>query len=139
MDVTFWESATPAVVRVGDGRGFIVSAGDERCVITAAHCLPQHPPPHLANGVTELAYPNIFGPLATDKRTIWAELRADNLIDDVAVFGEPDGQELYDECAWYETFTAAALTLGRPPAALAPHLWESNPGTSASVLSLDGQ
>jgi hypothetical protein len=37
-----------AVVRVGDGRGFIVGLDDtgmlERFVITAAHCLPHLPP-----------------------------------------------------------------------------------------------
>jgi hypothetical protein len=38
-----------AVLRVGDGRGFVVSSrnsigGHERIVITAAHCLPSFPP-----------------------------------------------------------------------------------------------
>jgi hypothetical protein len=39
---------------VGDGRGFVVSAGEYRFVITAAHCLPQHPSPHLANRLRAL-------------------------------------------------------------------------------------
>jgi hypothetical protein len=118
----FLQAAKPAVVHVGDGRGFIVSTGESRYVITAAHCLPRRPPPHLANGVPELTYPNILGPLATDERTIWAELDADNLVDDFAVFREPDGQELYEECERYEKFTAAAMVAGHPPVALAPHV-----------------
>jgi hypothetical protein len=41
-----FEVAKRAVVRVGDGRGFVVSAGDDdRYIITAAHCLPKHPKP----------------------------------------------------------------------------------------------
>ena len=31
-----------------------------------------------------------------------------NLVDDVAVLAEPDGRELYDECASYEKFTTTA-------------------------------
>jgi hypothetical protein len=35
------------VVRVGEGRGFVVRGGyDQRLVITAAHCLPSLPEPH---------------------------------------------------------------------------------------------
>jgi hypothetical protein len=36
--------ATRAVVRVRDGRGFVVEGERSRLVITAAHCLPQFPP-----------------------------------------------------------------------------------------------
>jgi hypothetical protein len=62
-----------------------------------AHCLPRHPKPHLANGVPELTYANLIGPLANDERTIWAGLVVDNLVDDVAVLAEPDGHELSDD------------------------------------------
>jgi hypothetical protein len=133
------QAAKRAVVRVGDGRGFIVSAGDERYVITAAHCLPQHPPPHLANGTSELTYPKIIGPLTTDERTIWAELCVDNLADDLAVLAEPDCQELSDQCAEYETFTEAAITIGKPPAVVPSYQWDTTPGTAAFVLSLGGE
>jgi Trypsin-like peptidase domain len=133
-----FEKAKRAVVQIGDGRGFVVGAGEyDRYVITAAHCLPHHPPPHLANGVTELTYKNLIGPLAKKRRTIWAGLVVDNLADDVAVLAEPDGQELYDECANYEKFTTAAMMIGKPPTAVASHEWGITNGTAAWVLSLD--
>jgi hypothetical protein len=42
-----------AILKVGDGRGFVVTlhrhpGGEERIVITAAHFLPKLPPPHPA-------------------------------------------------------------------------------------------
>ena len=36
------------------------------------------------------------------------------------MFGAPDGQELYDEFAEYERFTAAAMTIGKLPDVAAP-------------------
>jgi S1-C subfamily serine protease len=134
-----FENAKRAVVQVGDGRGFVVGAGEyDRYVITAAHCLPRHPLPHLAKGVNELTYANLIGPLAKKTRTIWAELRADNLVDDVAVLAEPDGRELYDECASYEKFTTtAAMMIGKPPIAVKSHEWGITNGAAAWVLSLD--
>jgi hypothetical protein len=103
-----------AVVQVGNrkGRGFIVRAAhDERYVLTAAHCLPRwrYPRPHLANGINELTFSNFLGPLDAKHGTIWAELGVLNLIDDIAVFGSPDNQELYDEADQYEQFTTVAL------------------------------
>ena len=119
-----FKSAKRAVVQVGDGRGFVVSAGEYRFVITAAHCLPRHPEPHPANGVIELTYSNLIGPLARKTRPIWAELVADNLVDDVAVLAEPDEEKLYDQCAIYEKFTAAAaMVIEKPPIAIEPHEW----------------
>lgn len=35
-----------AVIRVGDGRGFMVERQRQRFVLTAAHCLPRLPPAH---------------------------------------------------------------------------------------------
>src|SRR6266849_2635913 len=116
------KAAKRAVVQVGDGRGFIVSAGDARFIITAAHCLPWHPKPHLGNDITELTYQNILGRLGATRRTVWAELAADDIASDVAVLAKPDGQELYDQCRRYETFTRSAIMIGRPPEA--PSLWQ---------------
>jgi hypothetical protein len=130
-----------SVVQVGKGRGFIVSAGESRYVVTAAHCLPRsrYPKPHLGNGVPELTFPKIIGPLGKKERTIWAELCALSLNDDVAVFAEPDGQELYDQRTEYETFTEAAITIGKPPAVVPSYQWGATPGTAAFVLSLEGK
>jgi hypothetical protein len=97
-----------AVIRVGDGRGFIVGAGDDRYVITAAHCLPpldELPTPHLANDTANLTFRNIIGRVAAKRLTIWGELCVFSLCDDIAVFSAPDGQELYDEYERYKKFT----------------------------------
>jgi hypothetical protein len=103
-----------AVIRVGYGRGFIVSAGESRYVITAVHCLPRYriPRPHLANSIPELTFRNALGPLASKQRTIWADLCAISLTDDFAAFSEPDGQVLYEQHEQYEKFTEAAMTIG---------------------------
>jgi hypothetical protein len=132
-------AANRAIVQVGDGRGFIVSAGETRFVITAAHCLPEHPSPHLANGISDLTYPNIIGRLGATRRTIWAELVVDDVASDIAVLTEPDGQELYDQCRRYETFTRPAMMIGRAPELLPPQQWQDGHGAPAFVLSLDGQ
>jgi hypothetical protein len=63
-----FDVAKRAVVRVGDGRGFVVGADEYRYVITAAHCLPKHPEPHLANGPDELTYANLIGPVERKSR-----------------------------------------------------------------------
>ena len=137
------DAAKSAVVRVGDGRGFIVSAGEyDRYVVTAAHCIPhtRFPRPHLANSTNELTFPKFIGPLGSARkaRTIWGELCVTNLNDDVAVFQEPDGQDLHDEWTKYEKFTKAAVRIGRPPSP--PISWKDDPALmDAFVLSLDGE
>jgi Trypsin-like peptidase domain len=129
---------TAAVVQVGNGRGFIVGTDRARYVITAAHCLPRsrYPSPHLANSVNELTFPRIIGPLGS-KGTIWAELCALSLTDDLAVFTEPDGQELCSQNDEYEQFTETAITVGEPPPIVPPYEWDSEAGAPARVLSLD--
>jgi Trypsin-like peptidase domain len=126
-----FDNARRAIIQVGNGRGFVVSAGSSRYIITAAHCLQrsQFPRPHLANGVRELTFKNILGPLDSKRRTVWAELCALSLCDDIAVFRQPDDQELSEEYEQYEEFTTAAMTIKRP----------ETPGTVAWVLSLDGE
>ena len=132
-----FETAKRAIIQVGGGRGFIVGAGETRYVITAAHCLPHYPEPHLANDASELSYRNILGRVGQQEQTVWAELVEFNASSDFAVLGEPDGQELWDEFDQYKDFTQQAMTIGKSPAPLAPHLWEEHPGTVAFMLSLD--
>src|SRR6516162_9140712 len=75
-----------AILKVGDGRGFVVALhhhvnGEERVIITAAHCLPKVPPPHPARYLQECTYGRLLGPLG-GKRTVWAEcLFADVMAD----------------------------------------------------------
>jgi hypothetical protein len=130
-----------AIVRVGLGRGFVVRAGESRFVITAAHCLPRssYPRPHLANGINQLTLRKIIGPLRSKQRTIWGELCALSLTDDVAVLSEPDCQDLSDQQDKFVAFTEAAITIGKPPKFVAPYLWDEEPGTEAFVLSLNGE
>jgi hypothetical protein len=133
--------AIQAVVQVGidgNGRGFIVAAGDDRHVITAAHCLPRKtwPDPHLANSVRELTFLKFIGPLGAKHGTIWSELCVLNLTDDIAVFGEPDWQ--FDkEGKRYEKFTTTALSVGASPPIVPPYQWDKVPGSKGFVLSLD--
>src|SRR5205807_2007519 len=92
-----------AIIRVGDGRGFIVeSRRGERIVITAAHCLPQLPPAHAFSYIEERTY-CVLGP-RDETPSIYAECWYVDPVSDLAVLGPPDGQALYDECEAYERF-----------------------------------
>jgi hypothetical protein len=108
---------TGAVVRVGDGRGFILAHEHRRLVITAAHCLPQIPPAMPARYEHECTFP-MLGPLDGEP-TIWAECLFVDVVADLAVLGPPDSQVYYDEHDAYEAFTESrpALELGDIPAA----------------------
>ena len=77
-----------SIVRVGDGRGFIIADGDERIadggkgyVITAARCLPFLPPPHLARDPHEKTYPRLIGPLGADPSVTAACVFVDPIAD----------------------------------------------------------
>ena len=89
---------TRAVVRVGDGRGFVSECLNwhgrpERIVITAAHCLPKLPPCHLTSLYNDRTY-KLLGPLGGDL-TAWAYcLFADPTVD-IAVLGFPDDPGIY--------------------------------------------
>lgn len=85
---------TDAVLRVGDGRGFLVEWRHRRFVITAAHCLPYLPgTSHPAAYLEEHTYANLLGPLGAVP-AVWAELLFLDFVSDVAVLGTPDTQEL---------------------------------------------
>jgi hypothetical protein len=148
-----------SVVKVGHGRGFIIADGDRNIaeggksyVVTAAHCLPSLPPPHLARYLEEATYPRLIGPLGMEPHVTAACVFVDQMAD-IAVLGPPDDQALSNEHTQYEAFLSAlppfdlAVPLPRGrlrmPALDAddPPAWRrlgevSFPGR---VLSLDGQ
>lgn len=109
------DSAKDAIIRVGDGRGFLMNlkTTSEPVVVTAAHCLPNLPPAHPASYTAERTYRNLLGALDTAP-TVWAECLFVDPVADVAVLSAPDGQALYNECEAYERFVE-----GRPTVRLA--------------------
>jgi hypothetical protein len=123
------DEAKNAVVKVGDGRGFVVQYKHYRVVITAAHCLPCFPPCMSFSGLEDRTYKALLGPLG-EQPAAWAECLFVDPIGDIAVLGPPDDQELSDECEAYETLVDAAAVL---PIADAP---QDGP---AWLLSLDGR
>jgi hypothetical protein len=103
-----------SVVRVGDGRGFVVAAPLANYVITAAHVLPSFPPAHLLSFPEEGTYKRFIGPLNA-KPTIAAACAFVDPVADLAVLGPPDNQAFSDEANLYEEFTATL-----PPFAITP-------------------
>ena len=123
-----------AVLRVGDGRGFVVEHNYQRYVITAAHCLTRPlqitraideeneagvlPPPMPAMHTEEKTYANLLGPRGGDA-TVWAELMFADPVADIAVLGSPDRQERHKEAVAFndlvnevEPFMVATLPPG---------------------------
>jgi hypothetical protein len=106
-----FDQATTAIVIVGEGRGFVVEAEDNRFVITAGHCLPFVPPCAPFSYTEERTYPNLLGPLGSTTPTVWAECCFVDPVADVAVLGEPDNQALSDQSAAYNDFVEQAVPL----------------------------
>lgn len=119
-----------AVVKVGDGRGFIIEASNQRLVITAAHCLPHFPPCHGASYVEERTYRDLLGPLNESAPKVWAECLFADPVADIAVLGSPDDQVLYDEAIAFEALTEEAPALRIGEAAIDALAW---------LLTLDGR
>jgi hypothetical protein len=71
MTTTSLSSARKAVLRVGNGRGFVVQGADEqdRFVITAAHCLPFIPLAHPMADISERTYDSLLGRLSKEPST----------------------------------------------------------------------
>src|SRR5260221_2874521 len=99
-----------AVLRVGEGRGFIIrQIGPAKIplnlVITAAHCLPKLPPAHAFSYTEDRTYQNLLSSLDSDKRHVWAECIFVDPIADIAGLWSPDGQELYEQAEAYDALT----------------------------------
>lgn len=119
------------VVKVGDGRGFIIEHRistarwpkpegmrlrpfvERRLVVTAAHCLSKLPPAHAFSLEEERTYLNLLGRLDGERNVAAACLFADPIAD-IAVLGTPDGQVLPDEAEGYDAMVddAPVLSIG---------------------------
>jgi len=113
-----YDKALGAVLRVAEGRGFVVASKlqrRERLVITAGHCLPRLLPCHTGSHLEERTYERLLGPLGA-KPTVWAECLFVDPISDLAVLGAPDSQALCDKNKEYEALTRAMtrFALRRP-------------------------
>ena len=96
-----------SVLRVGDGRGFVVARRNyignmERIVITAAHCLPHLPSSHPARDLTEETYKRLLAPLGS-KPVIWATCLFVDPIADIAAL-----RRTIRSCSTKPTNTAGA-------------------------------
>jgi hypothetical protein len=83
------QAALAGVITVGPGgRGFIVEATawifPEYFVITAAHCLPQLPPPHGFSDLQDRTYENLLAPLGGTP-SVWCECLFVDPVADIAV------------------------------------------------------
>jgi hypothetical protein len=151
-----------AVLRVGDGRGFVVERRgclnrEERIVITAAHCLAYSrlangieglPPSHPGRYLEEETYRDLLGRLGV-KPTVWAACLFVDPIADIAVLGPPDNQDLSEQADSYDRLLEGMATLvvadapaqGTEPLTFGDHRVENpTPGEGlARVLSLKGR
>jgi Trypsin-like peptidase domain len=128
-DVVNLEAATRAVLRVGDGRGFVVQGQrSKRYVITVVHCLP-HVPPAGPFSCTEVTYRNLLGPLG-EVLSVWAECLFVDPVSDLAVLREPDGQMHAEEWEAYDKLVEAAEALPIGKLAEGEPIW---------ILGLDGR
>ena len=132
-EIAALERAQRAVVKVADGRGFVVEiprprVGTERVVVTAAHCLPRLPAVHGVPHTQERTYANLVGPLDALRATVWAECLFVDPIADLAVLGGPDVQDLNTESEAYTELIESAPSLGI----------RASTGGAAWVLSLEG-
>jgi hypothetical protein len=136
------------VVKVGDGRGFIIEHRfkvprhnlprrlklrlrtfmENRVVVTAAHCLPKLPLAHAGSFRRERTW-KLLGTLGGRTTGIWAECLFVNPVADIAVLGRPDDQEPFYEAEEYDRLTGDVRPLRIGTA-------RSGPGC---VLSLRGR
>jgi hypothetical protein len=130
MKKSILKKITSSVIRVGEGRGFIVAdKQDNRLIVTAAHCLPSFPPCHGMSNLEERTYAALLARLG-DKPTVWTECLFADPIADIAVLGSPDNQALWEEAEAYDAMLESAAP---SPIVDAPE------DGFAWLLSLEGQ
>jgi len=125
------------VLKVGDGRGFVVDLGNRqgRAVITAAHCLPQLPSCHLARYPEDETYQALLGHLG-DSSSVWAACRFVDPMADLAVLIAPDSQVLHNEADAYDELLAQFDPL---PIADAPVMGRETITVGGGAITIDGQ
>jgi hypothetical protein len=127
----FAAEAMSAIVRVGDGRGFVIAhkrrqrgysfrhdrieVGVVSCpiVVTAAHCLPHLPIVHGEPGWGDwdsTTYKNLLAPLGC-KPTVWAECVFADPVGDIAVLGQPDNQALGEQADAFDALLESVKPL----------------------------
>ena len=130
---------TKSLVRVGDGRGFVVEEKRGLClypkrfVVTAVHCLPRIPkPPGRQESLWEETLSDVLGRLGRARPRIWAECLFIDQVGDIAVLGSPDNEERGEQAEAHEELVEAAtpLSIGAAVAWDAP--------TPVSLIALDG-
>jgi hypothetical protein len=100
----------------------------ECVVITAAHCLPFFPPCH-AFSYLHRTYEALPGPLRQEP-TVWAECLFVDPVAYIAVLGEPDGQEFFEQWNAFEAFVMAITPL---------RITDAPKEARAQLLSLAGE
>lgn len=137
------------VLQAGNGgRGFVIETEASRFVVTAAHCLSALPPAHAAAYTEERTFRDFLGPLG-GKQDVWAECAFVDPVADLAVFCDPDYEELPDKAEAYSSlidsatpFALGTLRLRRERHRLSDGTMISGPATATSeelMLSLDGE
>ena len=110
------EHAERAVLKVGNGRGFVMeiglgSNGMTRIVITAAHCLEGLPPAMTFAAAEDKTYHNLLGPIDSEDLLVAAECLFADPVADLAVLGEPDTEVFYEEAEAFVEFMETATIL----------------------------
>lgn len=118
-----------SVVKVGDGRGFVVRGMQEydRFILTAAHCLPHLP--QAPSEPSERTYPDLVSSLGVVQK-VWTECMFVDPIADIALLGPPDGQSLCNEFEAYDDLLNDVRPLAVSEAPSEGYAW---------LLSLDGE
>jgi hypothetical protein len=132
--------AAKVVVAVGQGRGFVIQAAEDRLIVTAGHCLPLVQRYYSAADANERTYPSLIGlldwseagpgKLSDEVPRVWAECLFVDPVADVAVLGPPLCADVYEEIRTYRDLMERVepLSITDPPEKSKAHL-----------LSLEGQ
>lgn len=81
--------ASRSVLRVGDGRGFVVAGDGATYVVTASHCLP-HLPQCGSYLTDKQTYQALLGPPGAETTPVWADCVFVDPVSDIAILGCPD-------------------------------------------------